>query len=325
MVDWLEMEIPYGMPMKRGFSRAWHNPRWNEKLVMKKDALYEITADLTPLGIPAQLSLNHRHHKRLGPKLKIHRVGDLSYSDWLATAGMVFEGDVEDASLMRVDLTADVPDVRVSDFAGALWCRRKLITRTEFGEKLSVEVQRQGSQTKYYGKKPRQFRIYNKTLHRLLVLLPEHNRKRRLAGLKPQTFMEVYGYDPKKIITRVERQMGNRETTDVWGIRHLGEIHKLAAVDPYAKFQFKIDCAHSREIETLRPMVKIVVGVLQGINKNEGLDAARSFMREHYDTGNSFRYAWNQIAHLIVEPHSLVTREHLTNQYRESISMQLAA
>lgn len=322
MIDKLDLEIPYGMPMRRHFARQWYNPRYDEAVKKSHDALYSVTADLRPLGIPARLSLDHKHHKRLGPKLEIIGAGELNYSDWIAIPRLVFEGDVEDAAILRADLTADIEDIPVSDFAGALWCARKLITRTEYGDALATEIQRQGSQTKYYGKKPNQFRIYNKTLHRKLELLPAHNRERRRRSEARQSFEEVFGYDPTKIITRAERQMGDREPEKRWGVRQLGNVYQLIDRDPFDRLQFKRDMKPARKIT--EPMTQIVIEALQERVKREGLDATFAYLREKFKP-DAFRQFRHRYGEYLVESHEGLNREQLTARYRASLQKQLAA
>jgi hypothetical protein len=314
------------MPFKKHLARVFTDPRWDERLKFKKDAMYEWSVDLRPAKIPARLSVNHKHHKQLGPKLEIIGVGELCYSDWVSVAGMVFAGDVEEASILRADLTADVPGVKVSSFADAMWCAGKLKLRTEYGERLSTELQRLGAQTKYYGIKPRQIRIYNKTLQMAQELLPAHNRKRRAEGLKPETFEQVYGFDPhKRILTRVERQMGARETEEKWGVRRFGDVPQLMKFDPFEQLRFKVHAKQYREFDQLQSDKKIMVALLRKMNHEQGWDNVASFVREHYANGNAYFHFMSKYRGLILDAHPGLTRDMLTAEHRRSFALQLAA
>jgi hypothetical protein len=328
-IDKLDVEIPFGMKMRREFSKAWNFKSYGAPIVKRRSDLYSETADLSPMGIPARLSMGHRHHKRLGPKLEIFEAGGLAYSDWICIAERIFQGDdgdVQDSTILRVDLTADIEEVSVPDFAGMLYAQYKQTTRTRHNG-LIEEVRRKGSQTMYYGVRPHQSKIYNKTLHRLNDLLPKHNKARVKQGLSVESFQQVFGHSPDKIITRVERLCGDREATKRYGVKRLGNLYQLVDAEPFANLRFKADMPKKKDSRGMDPVTRIAVDSLIERNQREGLEATRAYLREIYSTGSrdAFYKFWGRYGHLIMEPSEQVSQQTLTECYRESLRKQLAA
>ena len=336
MVDKLDLEVPQAIPFRRDFLRAWQGPE-SEKIFKKRTGgLYEVTGDLRGVGIPAMLSCGHKHHKTLGPKLEIIGAGDLTFSAWAEVHDQVFKGEAWDDEILRADLTADVRGVPIGAFERAMWCKFKHTTQQEYGEpgehsehdqrELAAAFSRFDAQTLYYGRKPRQIRFYDKTRHRLKVLLPAINKERRKHGLELVTFAEVYGYDHREIVTRAERQMGARETASAWGVARLGEIHRLAKFDPFERLRFAADARGGPSLGELDGAQAALIELMREKIQRTGLEDGRAWLRSKFSKPNSYRKYWRENEHLIVGAvGGGVNRAVLTKEYQRSLAIQLAA
>jgi len=327
VIDKLDLEIPRTMPFRSDFAKAWNDPR--NDLIFKKrtGGLYLVTGDLRGVGIPAMMSVGHKHHEKLGPKLEILGAGSMTFSQWVDVHGAIFQGEAWEDAILRADLTTDSRGVPVSAFGRAMWCKNKHTNQQEYGElqHMVTSVNRFGAQTLYYGRKPRQLRFYDKTLHRLKVLLPQLHRKQKREGLDLSTFEEVYGYGSHEIVTRAERQMGARETSKAWGVHSLGEIHRLATCDPWERLRFADQARGGRDFAELDGARRMLIELLRERIEYDGLDSTRAWAMGRFSKAGSFRKFWWENEHLLVDSIPFVTREKLTEQYRASILEQLAA
>jgi hypothetical protein len=327
MIDKLDLEVPRTMPFKSDFAKYWNDEK-NDRIFKKRTGgLYLVTGDLRGVGIPAMLSIGHKHHEKLGPKLEIIGAGSMTFSQWVDVHSVIFQGEAWEDNILRADLTADDIGVPVADYGRAMWCKNKHTNQQEYGEwdHKTTAVNRFAAQTLYYGRKPRQLRFYDKTRHRLQVLLPQIHRKQKHEGFELSTFEEAFGYQSNVIVTRAERQMGRRETGEAWGIHCLGEIHRLVNCDPFEKLQFAQDARGSMMFEELDGSRRSHIRFLRQQVREEGIDAVKAMLLGDFDKANSFRKFWRENEHLILEANPLVSKEKLTNQYRHSILEQLAA
>jgi hypothetical protein len=326
MIDKLDLEVPRAMPFKADFARHWYNPQNDELFKKRTGGLYAVQGDLRAVGIPAMISAGHKHHEKLGPKLEIIGAGAKTYSEWVAIHEQIFNGEVEECSILRADLTADIHGVPVDAFGRAMWCRYKHTNQQEFGDlpPLHSRVNRFAAQTLYHGKKPRQIRFYDKTLHRLKVLLPAINREQKRRGRKLTTFFEEFGYDPSEIITRVERQMGARETSEAWGVRTFGDIPRLMKCDPFERLRI-VEDAEGVSLSDLDGQRRSWVAMMRERIERDGLDYSRSWLMGFFDRPNSFRKFWRENERYILDPHPRISVEMLTGEYRKTLQAQLAA
>lgn len=327
MIDKLDLEVPQSRRFRPDFARAWNGPE-NEKIFRKTTGgLYLVTADLRGIGIPARLSCGHKHHEKLGPKLEIIGAGDMPFSQWAGIHEEIFEGEAWEDAILRADLTADVKGVSVSDLGKMMTCKFKHTNQQEYGDTAHVTASyaRFAAQSLYYGRKPRQTRIYDKTLHRLCVLLPAIHRGQRKRGETLSTFEDVYGYPPSHMVTRVERQMGARETSEAWGVGVLGEIPRLMKCDPFENLRFIRGDADGLELCELDGTQCMLIELLRERVDQDGLDQARAWIRGRFSKANTYRKFWRENEHLIVRANPAITREALAMEYRRTLAAQLAA
>src|SRR6202020_2241403 len=303
MIDKLDLEVPRKMPFKTEFARHWNNPE-NDKLFKKRGGgLYLVSADLRGVGIPAMMHVGHKHHDKLGPKLEIVGAGSMTFSQWADVHGAIFQGEPWDDAILRADLTGDIRGVPVADFGRAMWCKHKFTNQQEYGEfdHKTTSINRFAAQTLYYGRKPRQIRFYDKTLHRAQVLLPQLHRQQKREGVELSTFEEAFGYQSNVIVTRAERQMGARETAQAWGVGSLGEIHRLVKCDPFEKLHFADDARGGARFDELEGARRNHIKLLRESVARDGVDSVKAGLRGDFDKPNSFRKFWRENEHLILD------------------------
>lgn len=328
-LDKLNLEVPRNVPFRGEFGREWNQDR-NDKLFRKATGgMYLVTGDLRGVGIPARISIGHKHHEKLGPKVEILGAGEMHYTRWRETVEQIFDFDIDDADILRVDLAADQEGVTVPEFGTMMWCKHKHTGQREYGDAETQHLLRSynrfGAQSLYYGRGESQIKAYNKTLQCAQVLLPRIHAQEKREGRELSTFEEAFGFSQDKILSRIERRMGDRGTTKAWGISQFGEIHRLAKCDPYEQLRFgsdaygldrmkELDGARLHHIRSVRAQVE-----------RDGIDVTRAGLRECFGKANSFRKWWRENERYLLDVSPKVTREALTEQYRRSFLQQLAA
>lgn len=326
-LDKLDMELPPGMPWKPLFGRIWNNENRERDFKMTYGGMYQKTGDLRWMGLDARLACGHRFHEKLGPKIEIIGMGKKTYSDVVGIVEELIEGDAMESAMLRVDLTADTEGIPVSEFERALYLRNMQTSQTEYGDPVNDVIvrayQRGKGETIYFNTRNGQVRIYNKTEHRRKLLIALNNKRRR-HNEPMTTFEEEYGYDPKEIRTRVEKQCGARLAEKLWGIRTLGEIHRLADVKPFYNFKFARDAKRGEDFDQLGPSMALLMDLLRDFATDHSLVETRHKIRQRFDNPRSYRkFIQEYESHFT--PKTQLTREMLTDQYRRSIIAQLAA
>lgn len=321
-LDKLNVIFPSKMRLEPTFARHWNNEANAKLLRIRPGKDYKKVGDLRDVGIDAQLSCGLRFNDRAGAKLEIFDVGSKTYSQIDALMRQIMHGDVDDGGLVRVDLTADLEGIRVSDFERAMYVKYKQTSQTEYADGVTRNFRRGRGDTIYFGRGD-QVRVYNKTEHRK-VLLAKENAKRRRHNLATLTFFERWGYEPTEIRTRVERQCGDRIAEKLWGIKQWGEIHHLAEVDPFARFRFVTDAKRGKEYHQLDGLMKVTLDLLRDHTDRKSVVETRMFIRERYENQRSARKFLQDYERFFMHQ-TVVTGELLKMRYQESIITQLAA
>jgi hypothetical protein len=326
-LDKLDLELPVGASWRPDFGRLWNNEH-NEKLLkVVTGGMYQKSGDLRGIGLDARLSCGHRFYEKLGPKVEIFGMGKKTFSDVVGIVEEIIDGDACDSSMLRVDLTADTAGIGVTEFERSLYLRNMQTSQNEYGgykpEQMERSYRRGKAETLYFNRGVGQVRIYNKTEHRK-VLLIALNKQRRRHNEPTKTFFEEYGYDPSEIRTRVEKQCGGRLAEKLWGIRKLGEIHRLADVRPFHNFKFARDGAGDYELCDLHGVTRGFILLLRDRAETKGVADVRMFLKQTFDDPRRCREFVKRYEHLFM-PQTQLTREALTAQYRHSIVAQLAA
>jgi hypothetical protein len=328
-LDKLNLEVPKEVPFRREFAREWTQDR-NDKVFRKSTGgMYLVTGDLRGVGIPARISIGHKHHEKLGPKVEVLGAGEMHYSQWRETVEQIFDFDADDSQLLRVDLAADQEGMTVPEFGTMMWCKFKHTGQREYGDAETQHMLRSynrfGAQSLYYGRGESQIKAYNKTLQCAQVLLPRIHAEEKREGRELSTFEQAFGFSRDKILTRVERRMGDRGTTKVWGISQFGDIHRLAKCDPYEQLRFGSDAYGLDRMKELEGGQLLLVKLFRAEIERNGIDRARAHARECFEKANSFRVWWRRYERYLLDISPKVTREALTEQYKRSFLQQLAA
>lgn len=325
-LDRLELIFPGETRLKPKFAEHWNSPVNDRIFKMSSDAHYMKTGDLRGIGLDARLACGNRHYFQAGPKLTIFRMGEKAISEVIGIAEEIFDTDIWKASMPRVDLTADTEGVTVNEFEQGLYVLHKQTSQTEYGEtdKVDRAYRRGKAESIYFGRGKGQVRIYNKTEEREM-LLRKLNRAHKRHNKPIRIFQEEYGYDPLGLPrTRVEKQCGGRLAEDLWGIRYLGDIHRLADVDPFANFRFACDLKQGKALNDLDDSMRAYILLLRRMAIERSLADVDLFLKQTYRNPENLK-KFKQRYRTLYTPEALITRQSLTEQYRRSIIEQLAA
>jgi hypothetical protein len=178
----------------RGADRGW-----------RPNKIYKRSASLEPYGIPAII-----YEDQMGPaphhKIELLEVGEKPLSEMRETIWSVYDCEPWELRPMRLDLTADVRDVPVS------WCKKNIkVMRKqnhhEWGSTPYETISQGIAQTMTGGKKPGQFRNYDKTGHRISLwksecLRVDHLNRKIFSQARYKDLLEMAAlgmYDPEKM------------------------------------------------------------------------------------------------------------------------------
>ena len=321
-LDKLNLIMPRGMHLNRTFARHWNNPENVKLFKIRPGEGYHKTGDLRDVGLDLRLSCGLKWNDKAGMKVEVLGMGAKTYSDVDSLLRHVVDGDPDEGELVRVDLTADLEGIRVKEFERAMYVKYKQTSQTEYHDGVTRNFRRGRGDTLYFGRKD-QTRIYNKTEHRKVLLIALNKRRRRFNE-PPKSFVEEYGYEPTEIRTRVERQCGERAAERLWGVKHLGEIHRLADVNPFANFKFVQDAKRGKELEQMAPVMQLLLSLLREKTEETSVSETRCYVRQFYENPRSCRKFLQENERFFMLP-TLLSTELLTTQYRRSIIKQLAA
>lgn len=300
------------------------------KKAIRKGRDYSQVIDLRYLDIPALQHVANIYDRDLGDKFEFIEAGSLKVSQMVGYLREVYQTDAEECSMMRVDLTGDLPGNLVP------WCRdhvrvaKKQCVRdhgktlADFGQ---VEISMRRAETVYWGKKPHQTRVYDKTGERIYALhkkLNQMQRDERNAITLGAHFEAEYGYPMQSQITRFERQLGARESGKAFGMDKLGEISKAVFLNPFESMEFPLQCEPAKIPKTL---AGFEVEYFRGLVQRDGLTNARNAMFRAWGEKAFYRY-YKRILPLLFDSGELVqgpTRERIRKAYVESTLKQLAA
>lgn len=282
---------------------------------------YLRTANLEPYGIPILVHQQPRWNLKGGDKIEYLGAGKMRVSEMVAAAHEVYKFDIAEASILRLDCTADVKDVPVGWFYKHTRVRRKIVGRA-YGT--WSKHNRSIAETVYAGQKPNQLRIYDKTAERMWRLGRERMKlpKAERGGL---TYEGLYGMSRDLQLTRVENQMGARSPEKIFGCKYFGEMAMMASKPVFQNMVFP---------ETARPNLKGLRGkdamtalYLLSYRDEHGLAGALNEFKRHVSKANYYRdiKKFEAILHGSPGPEAGITLAALTQEYRTSSLVQLAA
>jgi hypothetical protein len=338
MIDKMNVIGPQQLRLKESLTRHLNDEKNAKILKFGSDQYYERTAVLSAIklsdtkGLDVRLSWGNRFQRDSGIKAEIFEMGSKNISDVYAILGEVFDGAPDEADFVRLDLTADVENIPVSDFEQGMYVAYKQRSQTEHsdtGPRINRGFRRGAAETLYFGGiKSGQVKIYNKTEHRKLLLMNENKRLRRFSNpfvpFVPITFEERWGYDSGEIRTRIEKQCGSRLAAELWGIEKLGQAYMLADVEPFIGFRFQGDAKKNKQLEDLDPAMRGFIILLRRLAVTDSVAEMRRFLKSLYPNPASLRQFWKRHERLIM-PETQLTREFLNAEYRRTTLVQLAA
>ena len=324
--------------------------------VWRSSHLYERTGSFESFGLDVVFHERCKMTKQPNHKLEILRTGEKTLKEIRDLTRRCFHIEEDSLGIIRADLTADVEAVPVQWFRDhtIVDCKRTIRELGTIPQSDYMTVGKGIAETLYAGVKPNQIRIYNKTGERLARLQSNNrktanlNKKNLLSAateeeillwaadhpgekkpasesvvVMPTTFEQMYGYDPKRIFTRVERQINGKQLEKI-GLVKLHDFERSHQLEPFEKIRFINDKA-----------VLLVRGDwgfedwecgtnLQRDAREHGLSALRR--RIYADVGNKHFYdVWNKFLPFIQNGDRLCTYKRLQAEYVSSCHAQLAA
>jgi hypothetical protein len=205
LIDKLDLRIPAGSvltPAVREFTRPAPYDSYSSRV--RPAFHYTGRADLRPIGIDAILHMSCRHGDKHN-KLEILDVGKKPYSEIVQLIESVTSVDPNSFGVMRIDLTADIPDVGVPWFKSHARFRFKRTDR-EHGVLKYAMIGHGQVETITTGCRPNVIRIYNKTAEYRMqfrrMLQKASNDADRIE------FEKKFGVKETYVLTRIERQCG---------------------------------------------------------------------------------------------------------------------
>jgi hypothetical protein len=258
----------------------------------------------------------------MGDKVELIGAGSMRISDMVRTIRKIYNFDVEEAPLIRVDCTADVKNVPVDWFVRHTRVKYKAKGR---GHGKWREENTRTWETFYAGDKPNQLRIYDKLGERL------HQLKKLRASLPKSerenvTFESMFGFSPSPLV-RVENQMGARSTSKVFGIKVFGQLPDLARKPVFRNIVFPETARRNDagltglDLLAARHLANIAdeLGLRAAHNEAKRILPARTFWRK-WPLFEAFLHSVPETAEC-----QGITLEALTARYHDSCLVQIAA
>ena len=244
----------------------------------------------------------------------------MSRTQILREVGEVFDIGVASLGVMRVDFAVDVPDLPVHWFRETVQVNHKRFRSAVTGERFYSEMGTGGIQTLYFGKRPNLIRIYDKQAEF------RHQFRNILRNAAPgfeTTFESISPtIPPDSILTRVERQIGERVPAGIASLQQLFETG--FEYKPFENLKI-IDHASNREFDSgLSFETYSTVELLRRIAQADGMQAVKDYVskRSH---GNA-RWVWRKYEPILasVATRNGLTTDDLQKRYEQSIARQLS-
>jgi len=330
MIDKLEIRVPRATPYRQEFATLYRELAWEDahrstqglRRRLRPSRYYTSVVDLREFGHDAILHGFATHGKNGDHKIELLETGKMTLARMAHEVERIFDTDPQNLSVMRVDLTADVPDIPVAWFLTHCRVQYKRWT-ADFGQIADApeysEMGMRVVQTVYFGKRPNVFRFYDKvaeSLSRYKQLLRHAN-----PDAEPPAFEEIYGYSQHAVLTRVERQMAaGRVPTPVDTVR---KLRNSKAFNPFDRLKIVSSSEYAQKPQSPRRDVYERGMQVQELIKGQGLHRARYALNEQ-SRGNADRILQTLEAFIPDEGYHL-TPEELYQRYQESVSRQLVA
>jgi hypothetical protein len=324
MIDKADLRVPRLTPFTPEFQEVYSASRNGDKSPWRSSRYFASVADLRSLGYDARLHMFSSLTAEPIHKLEIYDTGQKSYADMCALVRRIFLCDPERLGLMRVDLCADIHGVEVGWFKRHMTVKGKRLHQ-ELGQTDPYRTIQQGTvQTLYAGRKPNQFRVYNKSAERLHFWKHYAQQlKRDCPDAIPVPYAEMFGHPEDAIITRVERQLAARDLEKT-GLCTFASLRNGAAINPFLPVQ--IHAANASPAEENYPFTTWCAGMyLQGMVVSDGLSATFAEMRKRL--GRNFYRERKRFADFLCIPDraTSIDGKGFFESYRNTITRQLTA
>lgn len=343
MIDTAHFRVPWNVPFTAEFEDMRKQaekptPAGAGLGIWRRSQYYERTGMFEVMGLDVVFHERCSMTKLPNHKIEILKTGEKSLAEIWDISRRMFHCDPDDLGIMRADLTADIPEVPVPWFRDHTLVSHKRTTRIigEIPNTRFMTVASGVAETLYAGKSPNQFRIYDKTGERMFQLKRENHKiaalnKKSLLDSRPgesvvlpmMTFEQMFGYDPKKVITRVEVAIHGKSLEKI-GLVRAADLRKTPWMHPFEKIKFindkKLDCDPS-----LYSNDEWCAGLYwQSVARQHGIAAAkREMYRMH---GNKHFYEkWKVFVPFMQTSEKRCSYEHLQSEFSSSCHRQLYA
>lgn len=237
VIDKLDLRIPQTAPFNPQFGDLYARLRNDSKNdPFRAGKHYLLVGDMRPFGYDVMLHICCKHGKAANHKLELLETGRKTFAQLVKEVENIFAVDPLLLEPMRVDLAVDVKDVPVSFFQDTVWAAYKRVTADVEDASRFVRMGKGEVETLYLGRKPNQFRIYNK-IAEVKKKYAAYLRRVECAAAIP-TCEELFGYPEEgPVVTRVERQYGGGRIPEELGLLAVlrNRIHFL---NPFVPLEF---------------------------------------------------------------------------------------
>jgi hypothetical protein len=269
--------------------------------------------------LDALLHLQSKHGEP-NHKLELLDIGKKSYSEIIHLIESVTDADPMKLGIMRIDLTADVPNVTVPWFREHLRFKSKQ-KGTEYG-KLAYQVIGRGEvETILAGSRPNVFRVYNKTQEQMVQFRRMLRRANKDAD--PLDFEREFGVKETDVQTRVERQCGGSRIP--LQLAKLRDLHRTPDFNPFVPLEIvssgRFDLPPPQDCEGLEYYTGLG---MYAEAKRVGMQEFRKQLNKQ-TKGNAAR-TLERYARFFPDGERMpITVHEIYEMYRQSVTAQLAA
>lgn len=280
---------------------------------------YSGKADLRGLGIDAHLHLDCKAGGG-SHKLEIFDAGKKTYSEVTELIASLTDANPERWGVMRIDLTADVPDIPVE------WAKQNVRfkfkrTEREYGEIKYGLLGRGKIETITAGSRPNLFRIYDKVSESRMQFHKLQRKQSRDSD--PLDFEQEFGFKETDTVTRFERQCGGKGIPSE--LETFGDLQRAPDFNPFQNLQIvRSGAARLPTPEDCEGLEYYTGMGLRGELKERGMQGFRKALNSQTN-GNAARTMQRYARFLVDEKPCAFSIEQLREIYRESVIRQLSA
>jgi hypothetical protein len=194
---------------------------------------------------------------------------------------------------------------------------------------VETQISQRSAQTLLSGQKPNQFRVYDKTGHRKMILASEVRKMRPSEREFAMSFEDRWGYASEGVVTRIERQIGAGQPKAL-GYSQVGNLYKLSFADPFERLVFPEDLDQIDIDHFTNPYHRITAQYLRDRAQWDGVNNTRDYLRDacKHRGRDSFYRLWNIYKGFVLSSEgggNGITRAGVRRSFLASLEKQLAA